>query len=170
MAVPRRRRGFIGGTGGAPLGEGSADPGGRPTRGTFDVDETNVGSDICFLFTGRFRREPCPRPRWGICGPLDEEARDVDELSDGISFSGGVALAEYAGAAGGARGEAPMIEDVLDWENWNGRSYWKFGVPDRLLLRYLPEAAEGARSKFAGSDISADGRPDVGREIGTGGS
>lgn len=55
-----------------------------------------------------------------------------------------------------------MIEDVLDCENWNGRSYWKLGVLDRLVLRCLPEAAEEARSKFTESDISADGRPDVG--------
>ena len=63
-----------------------------------------------------------------------------------------------------------MIEDVLDWENWNGRSYWKLGVPDRLVLRFLPEAAEGVRSKLTESDISVDGRLDVGRETGMGGS
>jgi hypothetical protein len=95
VAVPRRRRGFIGGNGGAVLGEDCADPGGRPTSGTFDVDETNVGSEICFLFTGRLRREPLPGPRWGIaCELLATDAREVDERSGGISVKGGVALAE----------------------------------------------------------------------------
>jgi hypothetical protein len=66
VAVPRRRRGFMGGKGGAVLGEDWADPGGRPMRGTFDVDETKVGSEICFLLTVRLRREPLPVPRSGI--------------------------------------------------------------------------------------------------------
>lgn len=94
VAVPRRRRGFIGGTGGALTGEGSADPGGRPTRGTLAVDERKVGSEISLLFTGRLVRDADPKARWEFCEPLDEEARDVDEPSVGISFSGGVALAE----------------------------------------------------------------------------
>jgi hypothetical protein len=63
-----------------------------------------------------------------------------------------------------------MTEDVLELENWNGRSYWKLGVPERLVLRYLPEAAEGARSKFNGSVTSTDGRLEAGREMGMGGS
>lgn len=63
-----------------------------------------------------------------------------------------------------------MMEDVFDCENWYGRSYWKLGVPDRLVLRCLPEEVDGARSKFKGSTISTDGRVEPGREIGIGGS
>jgi hypothetical protein len=60
-----------------------------------DVEETNVGSEICFLFTGRFRREVCPGARWGVAWKeLAAEARDGDEASAGTSFKGGVAFAE----------------------------------------------------------------------------
>jgi hypothetical protein len=60
-----------------------------------DVEETNVGSEICFLFTGRLRREVCPGARWGVVWKeLAAEARDVDEASAGTSFRGGVAFAE----------------------------------------------------------------------------
>lgn len=83
----------MGGRGGADPGDWLA-PGGRPTRGTFEVDETKVGSEICFLFTGRLRREPDPGPRWGIVEALlAAEAREVDEASGATSFRGGVALA-----------------------------------------------------------------------------
>jgi hypothetical protein len=62
------------------------------------------------------------------------------------------------------------MEDVLDCGNWNGRSYWKPGVPDRLVLRFLLEEVEGARSKFRGSVISIEGRVEPGRERGVGSS
>jgi hypothetical protein len=56
--------------------------------------------------------------------------------------------------------------------NWNGCSYGKFGVaaPERLALRYLPEAADEVRSNNgAGSVASIEGRAEEGIE-GTRGS
>ena len=95
VVVWRRRRGFIGGTGGASAPLLSAAPGGSPTVGTFDVVDTNVGSDICNLLTGRFWRMVWPGARCGIPllegGLLENGARD---FSGGSSYSGGVALAE----------------------------------------------------------------------------
>jgi hypothetical protein len=93
--VPRRRRGFIGGRGGAPFG-GETPPGGRPTVGTFDVDETKVGSEISFLLIGRFWSMAWPGARWGRALALlaAAAARVVEDWSEGTSFSGGVALAE----------------------------------------------------------------------------
>ena len=78
-------------------------------------------------------------------------------------------MAEYAGVAGDGRGVVPIIEGVLDCCNGKGRSYWKLGVPDRLALRYLPDAAEAERSNAIGS-TSIDGRWEPGTEAIAGGS
>lgn len=85
--VPRRRRGFIGGNGGVV-------PAGIPTVGTFDVQDTKVGSEISFLLMGRFCSMLWPDARGGgAWAPPTTEAGLADG-DGGISFNGGVALAE----------------------------------------------------------------------------
>lgn len=65
VVVCRRRRGFIGGRGGVSMPLLRLAPGGRPTVGTFDVQEMNVGSEILVLSIERFWRPVCTAARWG---------------------------------------------------------------------------------------------------------
>lgn len=64
--VCRRLRGFIGGTGGAPMPLFALAPGGSPKVGTLDVHETNVGSDILYLLIGLLCGPTCPGARCGM--------------------------------------------------------------------------------------------------------
>lgn len=96
VAVWRRRRGFIGGTGGVSIPLVRLAPGGKLTVGTLYVEETRVGSEICILLTIRFWRPELPAARCEMTFEPDWKDAGVEaaELSDDISYSGGVVLAE----------------------------------------------------------------------------
>lgn len=110
VVVCRRRRGFIGGRGGVSMPLLRLAPGGRPTVGTFDVQEMKVGSEILVLSMERFWRVVCPVARWGRdCACWIAAA--VAAESPAMSYNGGVALAEKGGAAGDGRG-APILGEL----------------------------------------------------------
>lgn len=83
-AVLPRRRGFMAGTGGADIGSTGGPPSrGRWTRGTVEVLDTNVGSEIMCLVTERFRS------REGVVLPPPGVVRPVTGLGEGSPASPG---------------------------------------------------------------------------------
>lgn len=84
-------------------------PGGSPTVGTLEVHDTSVGSEMSVLFTGRFEGPVWPGARCGTTwlAAAAKVGAGGDVGSGEISYSGGVALAEY-GAIGDGRGDVPI--------------------------------------------------------------
>lgn len=111
VVVWRRRRGFMGGTGGVCMPLFRLAPGGRPMVGTLEVEETKVGSEIRVLLTGRLGRTVCPGARWGTTWlAAAAKVGAGGEVGSGvISYRGGVALAEYGGAMGEGLGDVPIM-------------------------------------------------------------
>lgn len=99
-------------------------PGGRPTSGTLDVEETKVGSEILVLSIVFLCRLALPG---ALCGTVWFPAALIVMAGAGdgsgeISYKGGVALAEYGGAMGDGLGETPITGELAACAGWSGLS------------------------------------------------
>lgn len=120
------------GRGGADISSTGGPPSrGKWTRGTVEVLETNVGSEIMFLLTDRFRsRDGVVLPLPGVVRPLvgfgDGMAEDDGDIGVAIGAAKKLSLRAGEGRGDGRGVKSPGSEGAArDFElKFVGRSRW----------------------------------------------